>query len=891
MVEKTIAHYEVLDEIGAGGMGVVYRAWDTRLERKAAIKALPEELAEDPERLARLEREAKLLAGLKSPYIATVYGLEAVEGRRFLAMELVEGEALAESLSKGPLPVRKALELARQIAEALEEAHVADVIHRDIKPGNIMIGEDGNAKVLDFGLAKALKAEIQEVDASLSPTLTQPMTHAGWLLGTPVYMSPEQATGSEAGKQSDIWAFGCVLYEMLTGERPFSVATVGDAEVVPDWKALPGTTPTAVRRLLRRCLAKDPRQRLRDIGDARLELDEAHIRPDVEGPSAPVTPAWRRGLPWVLAAVAVVAAVASWLGPRSEGARPAHVQIGLPPGVVLAVDTEHPVLALSPDGTRLVFGGEEEGVRRLYLRDLAVAETRTMAGTEGAASPFFSPDGRWIGFLAEGSLKKVSVDGGVPVAIHRSPGPVVNSGNTWAEGDIVISSLSANEGLSRASMVGDSMRPIDEWKHITDVGSATAWPHALPDGKYVAYVDTSESPPDEAPVAALDLQRLETKTLFRGGTNPRYSPTGHLLFVRGGSLYSVPFDSGRAEVTGVERELLDGVMTAQNGAAQFAVGGNGTLAYVTGGVGIGDDELVWVDRQGRTETILESSHLSEPRLSPDGTRLLVTSRTGPNIDLWLLDLERSTFTRLTSDPGEDLGGVWSPDGTRLALASEIESKEGGPALAWMPRLNATPEVLVESTASGDWEFVSSWSPDGRWLAYTAVRGASQRGIWLFPIGSEEAAEPIPFLDTPANELDGTFSPDGRWMAYVSDVSGHDEIYVRSFSDPNAAVIPVSTRGGTQPRWSRDGKELFYLEGRRFMAVGTGSGGVMEPATPEVLFEGRHGETFGDAGASYDVSLDGSRFVMARTKDLVMPTVIQVVLNWPAALSADVQTKR
>jgi hypothetical protein len=440
-------------------------------------------------------------------------------------------------------------------------------------------------------------------------------------------------------------------------------------------------------------------------------------------------------------------------------------------------------------------------------------------------------------------------------------------------------------------MAGDSMRPVDEGEYITDAGSATAWPHALPGGNYVTYVDTSQGSLDEAPVAALDLHTLETKTLFRGGTNPRYSPTGHLLFVRGGSLYAVQFDSQRAEIKGFEKKLLDGVMIAKNGAAQFAVGGNGTLAYVTGDVEIGDDELVWVDRQGRAERILDSSHLSEPRLSPDGTRLLVTSRTGANIDLWLLDLERSTFTRLTSDSGEDLGGVWSPDGERLALASEIGHETGGPALAWMPRLNAIPEVLVESTAPGDWEFVSSWSPDGQWLAYTAVQGRSQRDIWLFPIGSVGAAGPVPFLDSPANELDGTFSPDGQWMAYVSDVSGRYEVYVRSFPDPDAQVVQVSTGGGTQPRWSRDGRELFYLEGQRLMAVGIGSGGAMEPTAPKALFEGRYGGTFGDAGAAYDVSLDGSRFVMVRTKDLVMPTVIQVVLDWPAALSAEFQSER
>ena len=883
MVERRIAHYEVLDELGAGGMGVVYKAWDTRLEREAAIKALPEALAEDPERLARFEREARLLAGLKNPSIATVYGLEEVEGRRFLALELVEGESLADRLSRGALPVPEAVELARQIAEALEAAHKAGVIHRDVKPGNIMIDTDGKAKVLDFGLAKTLTTEESEIDPSLSPTLSQPMTQAGQVLGTPVYMSPEQAAGKAASRQSDIWAFGCVLYEMLTAKRAFPGRMTGGFGAEPGWDALlPRATPAAIRRLLRRCLATDPVKRLRDIGDARLELEEAEIQPGLEAPAVQTPPTWRRALPWALASLTAVAAFALWLGGRPVDTRPVHAQIALPPGVLLAVDTEHPALALSPDGSLLVFVGTQDGVRRLYLRELAARKARVMEGTEGAASPFFSPDGRSIGFLTEGLIKKVSIEGGVPVAIHKTTGPHVNRGNTWASGDVIFTSGSSNSNLSRASLVGDSLRPLEEWENATDPGSATAWPHALPGGRHVTFVDMSQGRADEATVAALDLRTMETSPLLRGGTNPRYSSTGHLLFARGGSLFAVPFDSEKAQVTGVERRLLDGLATAKNGAAQYAVGGSATLAYVTGPEGIGDDELVWIDRQGTTERIREGSFLSEPRLSPDDSQLLVTSRAGTNIDLWLLDLETSAFRPLTSDPGEDFGGVWSPDGQRLALASEIEeAATGGPALAYMATLKAVPEILVGTGGAGNWELVSSWSPDGRWLAYTAVRGTAHRDIWLYPIGGEGPAEPVPFLDSSANEVDGAFSPDGQWLAFVSDLSGRHEVYVQSFPDPDAPPIPVSARGGTQPRWSRDGRELFYLEGHELMAVRTGLPAAMDPTAPEVLFEAPFGQPF--TGTSYDVSLDGSRFVVARTKDLVMPTVIHVVLDWPAAL--------
>ena len=462
-----------------------------------------------------------------------------------------------------------------------------------------------------------------------------------------------------------------------------------------------------------------------------------------------------------------MAAFASWLKAPSDPGRPAQMQVALPPGVLLAVDTEHPVLALSPDGTRLVFVGEEDGVRRLYIRDLAESEAQVIAGTEDAASPFFSSDGDWIGFITEKTLKKVSLEGGVPVAVQSSTPTVTNRGFTWSTSDTVIQSMSVNGGLYLGSVAGDAIRPADEWEALTERTLATAWPHALPGGEHVLFVDGSQGSPDETRIAVLDLESREIETLFRGGTNPKYSSTGHLLFARSESLYAVPFDPDRAELTGGERKLLDGLMAAKNGVAQFAVGGGGTLAYVTGNAELGDHELVWVDRQGSSETILDRPLFSEPRFSPDGTGLLVTSMTGANIDVWLFDLGRSTFTRLTSHSGEDLGALWSPDGKRLALASEVaENPENeGPALAWMPSFNVTPDVLIQSPGFGNWEFPSSWSPDGKWLAYTTVRGAAQRDVWI--LSMEEDAEPIPFLESSARETAAMFSPDGRWIAYVS----------------------------------------------------------------------------------------------------------------------------
>jgi Tol biopolymer transport system component len=540
------------------------------------------------------------------------------------------------------------------------------------------------------------------------------------------------------------------------------------------------------------------------------------------------------------------------------------------------------VLALSPDGSRLVFVGEQEGVRRLYLRELARREARVLAGTEDAASPFFSPDGRWIGFLTQDSIKKASLDGGVPIALYPDSGPFVNQGNTWSGTDTLFTTRSPNDGLSRASIASDSLRPSDDLEYVTQ--SPTAWPSALPGGRYVLYTDTSEGSMDAASLAAVDLETLGSRTLVRGATSPRYATTGDLLFARDGAIYAAAFDAARAEVTGAERKLLEGVMTSTNGAAQFTVGGSGTLAYVAGGTALGGDELVWVDREGNVESIFESDQLSQPQLSPDGRRVVVTSRTGHNVDLWVYDLERATFTRLTTDPGEDVNGVWSPDGTALALASESRAPNFFLELAWMPDLSATPEVLVPSRNGSNWFLPSSWSPDGRFLAYTMMHDDFKKDVWLYPIGDGGGGTggPVPFLDSPANERDGAFSPDGKWIAYTSDVSGRNEVYIRSVRKEKPEVTPVSSGGGVGPIWSRDGRELFYRLGYKVMAVSIGGGDRLEPTAPRTLFEGRFRLTFGESGGNYDVSPDG-RFLMVRAKDLVTPDVIHVVFDWPEAL--------
>ena len=607
--------YEVLAPLGAGGMGEVYRARDPRLGRDVAIKVLPSEVASDPERLARFRREAHLLASLNHPHIAAVHGLEEQDGKLVLVLELVEGEDLSERLKRGAVPVEEALGIARQIAEALEEAHEHGIVHRDLKPANVKLTPEGKVKVLDFGLAKAYAGEqaANANDASHSPTLTRAGSELGVILGTAAYMSPEQARGKPVDKRADIWAFGVVLFEMLTGKRLFQGETVSDTlaavlKTDPDWSLLPAETPLRIRELLRHCLTRDPRGRLRDIGDARIEIEGLRSTPD-HVDAVPIaaleSSPWRSALPWLFAAVMGTATAASWIRewrhPRAVGPQPAHLQVVLPTGLSIAVDTNHPALALSPDGSRLVFVADDHGKRRLYQRDLADPVVRAIDGTEGASAPFFSPDAAWIGFFDGSTLKKVPSSEGVPVPVHAVTDTGVNRGATWTLGDTVIYAASVNSGLQRGSVAGPRKRPFADWVSITKPTEPYAWPEALPNGRQVLFTDNTAERPEDARVAVLSLQTGEIKPLVNGGSNPRYAATGHILFARGSALYAVPLDVERAEASGPERKLLDGVMTHFNGAAQFSVAANGMLAYIAGTSGPREDELLWVDRRGATE--------------------------------------------------------------------------------------------------------------------------------------------------------------------------------------------------------------------------------------------------------------------------------------------------
>ncbi len=887
--------FEIIAPLGAGGMGDVYRARDTRLHRDVALKLLPKDFAHDAERVARLTREARLLASLSHPNIAAIHGLEEHEGEIALVLELVEGPTLADQLTTGPLAVPKALALAHQVAEAVEAAHARGIIHRDLKPSNLKVTSDGQVKVLDFGVAKALAEDAGSPPNAVATS--QITTRSGIVIGTPGYMSPEQATGGTVDRRADVWAFGCVLFEALSGRRPFEGPTMADTlvrvlERDPDWGALPRDVPPELAHLLSRCLRKDVRQRLQDIGDARVEIEELRAgRSTALGmrtlPGRP--PRWRTRVPWALAAGLGVIALALLIwGLRREpsaGMRAAHVVVPLPAGVVLPMDTQHPVLALSPDGTRLVFVGEERGTRRLYSRVLAEADARPILGTDGAASPFFSPDGVWIGFFAGKMLWKVATAGGTPVAVHGAVYTTVNKGATWLSSDTVMLAQSTNSGLSLGFVSAERPPSISEWVAVTrDITAAYAWPHALPGGREVVFVERIGAAADQFRVSLLKRADRTVRTLVTGATSPRYSNSGELLFVRDRALFAVTLDVRRSQVAGSESKVLDGIMVETSGAAHFAVSSNGTLAYIAGAPVSDQDELVWVDRDGRATTLLDNGReFSFPRLSPDGSRVAVATPTGSNEDVWIFHLRRRTFDRVTTHPGEDFEPVWSPDGAQLAIASEIGEATGdkGPAVAWTTGHDFRIQALTYTPEGGSFEFPTSWSSDGKWIAYTSDKSGRASDIELLPTSGSRT--PKPLISTAAAEMAAMFSPDGRYVAYVSDETGREQVYVQPFPELGPRV-QVSTSGGVEPVWNRNGGELFYREGDRLMSVRLAKAVALDPAAPVALFEGHYENVpYGGRCANYDVTPDGRRFLMVRRKNLPRPTEIHIVFNWPAVL--------
>jgi serine/threonine-protein kinase len=881
-----IGTYTIQEPIGSGGMGEVYRAHDTKLKRDVAIKILPRSFAKDPERLARFGREARLLAALNHPNIAAIYGLEDSDDAPALVMELVEGPTLADRIRQAPIPIEEALPIARQICEALEYAHERGIIHRDLKPANIKLSRNGSVKILDFGLAKAIQGPAEENLAN-SPTLSQMATEAGVVLGTAAYMSPEQAKAKPVDRRADIWAFGCVLYEMLSGKKAFPGETVQDTLVSvlrnePDWSQLPAATPIRVGLLLRRCLQKDPRQRLQAIGEARISLEA--VLSGASDPAMLPTPVqpWRRAGPWALGFVAaIIACAAAWfLRPSlQQAAKPVtRFTITLPSGEELAVQGG-PCLALSPDGTELVYVATpaRSTTAQIYLRAMDTAQTRLVPGTEDAVSPFFSPDGQWLGFFSDGKLKKVPLRGG-GVQIVADAG--VNSfGATWSR-EQMIAFTAYSSAIQEVPDSGGTPKPLTRFEAGETIHS---WPEFLPGSKAILFGVFSST---ATGISAQMIGSVDRRDLIRGqeAYMPRYAPSGQLIYAQGGNLMATPFDSNRLEIKGGPVTVVENVLqSSSDGAAQYAISDNGSLAYVPGSARDVGSKMVWVSRTG-TEQVLDVSARSynQPRLSPNGKRVAVdVVKSAEDMQVWIYDLSR-TFSPFTFQ-GANRHAVWTPDGKRIAFMS---NREGPTQIFW--KLSDGGGGLEQltigagATTADILPIPYSWTPDGRLLAFVKLLPTTTSEFWLLNTADHTTRR---LMTSDAADGAPQISPDGRWLAYASDESGRREIYVQSFPSLGGKW-QVSADGGNEPQWNRNGRELFYRDGGKMMAVEVTTQDGFVAGKPRELFEGNYEPAVsGYVRAQYDVSLDGQRFLMLKPVEQQQsaPTQINLVLNWTEEL--------
>jgi len=912
MVGRTLSHYRIVEELGKGGMGEVYRARDEVLGRDVAIKVLPADFSKDPERLARFEREAKVLAALNHAHIGAIYGLEEDDGQRFLVPELVEGETLAERIGKGPLPVGEAVPLAIQIAEALEAAHEKGVVHRDLKPANVKITPDGEVKVLDFGLAKPFEtspvAELAE-----SPTLTYAPTGVGVILGTAAYMSPEQVRGQEVDKRSDIWAFGVVLWEMLTGKKLFQGNTVSDVLAStlmrePDWEGLPPDLPPTILRVLRRCLVQEPKERLHDIADARIELQAAFEEPEVRPEAAAVAPTafWLRLAPWI---AALLALAAGWYFKPVQEPEPlptVRFEVPFPEGEKPAHVFRHGV-ALSPDGKMLAFVSGtlmdplNPATLKVHVRPLDQRETRPVAGTEYLGQPVFSPDGQWLAVAGMEPLRlvKVPVEGGEPETLCECNALF---GVSWGPDDkIILGSFS--DGLQRVSAVGGEPEPLTQLNEEAEESSHRL-PHFLPNGNAVLFTvmrhDRWFADFDGVDIHVLSLASGEHKRLIERGSDARYLSTGHVVFARDGDLFAVRFDPERLEVTGSEVPVLEGVSQGvglpnvyfESGAAQISVSNTGNLAYLEGSVfPEAATRPVWVDRNGTVGTTLdvEPSNYLTVRVAPDGKRVLLGAD-----DVWILDLERLTLTRQTFD--EDSGfAIWGPGPDEFTF----DSVRDGYRAIYKKRVDMGPgraDLLVGQTEQFTSPHASSWTSDGGTLAFSAQTPGVEINWDLWTVTRE--GEMALFVQSEFQEGGPEFSPDGRWLAYTSGESGRVQIYVRPFPGPGPAA-QVSADGGISPVWSADGSELFFRNRNGVHAASVETeGDRFQPGAPQLLFEDSAYESTAPT-RSYDVSADG-RFLfvpigdeteMQAAIDEIYPDQIRVVQNWFAEVEEKLPSDR
>jgi serine/threonine-protein kinase len=895
MINETIAHYKITSKLGKGGMGEVYRATDTKLDREVAIKILPESFAEDRDRVARFQREAKVLAALNHPNIAAIYGIEQAGESHALIMELVEGETLGERLEREPMTVTEALECCRQIAEALEAAHEKGIIHRDLKPENVKISEDGRVKVLDFGLAKEVFDPVSGTNPAESPTITHLTTMPGELLGTAPYMSPEQARARAVDKRSDIWSFGCVLYECLTGKPMFqgediteTLATIIKGE--PDWDALPEDTPSTIELLLRKCLAKDRRRRLHDIADARIDIEQALGDPGSSiirlSDRALQQTLARAGLRWrwvaaVAAGAALLAAHLTWFIKPQSSSPVRRLSVDLGAKATLFLQHGHGV-RLSPDGTVLatiLLPEEGPGQRQLYVRRLDQLQATPISATAGISEFSFSPDGQWIVFSSQGAIKKVSSTGGaaITLCIQRT------RGLHWTtDGWIVFGGRAA--GLSRVSSMGGDCEALTT---LSDNERWHRWPQVLPGGRAVLYTSSVSSARDKANIVVQRLTGADPEIVLQGGYGARYLPSGHLVYIHRGTLFAAPFDAETLKLTGQPSPVLEQVTVNSSGTTFFDVSTEGTLAYVKGGVYTRHFELVWLDRSGNREQLLPPDRYESFSLSRDGRFLAYSLDDGEQQDIWIYDIARGVPTKLTFDPGEDDRPLWSPSGESLVFRSE---RAGSRNLYWK-RADGSGETR-RLTTSPNYQIPWSWHPDGRHIAIGEWISEEQSlDLRIVHLSGDERSgltveETTDFLATPFMEVLADFSPDGNWLAYTSDESGQNQVFVRSFPDGGGKrQVSYEGLGSVMPVWSPACQELIFGtdgfagqgELQLFTAGYRAEAGTLTVDRP-VRWEGAI-----SSGSSYDTDYDlhpeGERLLVRRVVDVndMEQTVDRVVL--------------
>jgi len=865
--------YVLRAQIGAGGMGEVYQAHDARLNRDVALKILPESFALDPDRLARFRREAQVLASLNHPNIASIYGFEESDGVHALVLELVEGPTLADRIAEGPVTMEEALPMARQIADGLEAAHAQGIVHRDLKPANIKIRPDGTVKVLDFGLAKALSDDRTPGGVTQSPTMTSPaLTQLGIILGTAAYMSPEQARGRPADKRSDIWAFGAVLYEMLAGRRAFdgddtsyTLANILKSE--PEWNALPADTPSRVRRVLRRCLEKDPKSRSHDIADVRLDLDDSDL---AVAPPLSVTPRLlnRERVAWALLVAALAGSLAYSLGRKPPGSPVVRFQIDPPVNGYFGSSTGAGQAegtsggSLSPDGTLLAFVATERPDRtQLWVRRLDSFTARPLPGTANALLPFWSPDSRWLGFFADGKVKRIdTVDGSVQT-IADAPGSP--RGGAWGSRDVIVFGSGAPSKLARVSSRGGEVT-------VLDVGYGR-WPFFLPDGRHFLYTGLSTGSASLGIlIGSIDARNgIEPRSLVPAESNGAFAPPGVLLFMRGERLMQQRFDPDRLEVSGEATPVAEQVFYNPGVArGDFSVSATGLLAYRSGAYRT--SQFAWFDRAGKIlETVGAPGNYRASDLSPDGQRLAYAD---VNLrDIWILDLSRKTASRFTSDPGTESAPIWFPDGNRIAYRSDFgglfEKDVAG---------SGTGRMLLKASSLNGPDQVSS---DGKWILYFLVTPGGNQDVYVLPTTGDPKPQMI--VQTPFPDVEPQFSPDVRWLAYASSENGRNEVYVQAFPSTGRRW-QVSSAGGRQPLWRADGKELFFVsDERKFYAVDVSEkDGIFQYGVPQFLFDMR-ANVFNTRN-SYIPNRDGTRFLVNMLLD-ADDSPISVVQNWRATV--------